>query len=423
MMRILRYPVKISMESFHEPNFELVADILYWMMQRYDPSIQVHNSIDSESDRIQFISGIVMDFYDKSHCRLDARRLYLSDGHAVKELHKVASLLVDAVKLAHRSHGLHDQNQQDASSIDLVEPSMEDVRTLRTMATKITESGAKLHSLLMKEMNAKRLREEASSFLDAANTSFGTSKEFESVQEILCKKLDEVKHIMKVIEDEVADVEADKNDVLADVRKRTNDLERNNQRLENLENTQPAFMAEYGEFEIEIQKHYELYMERYRNIHYLHHELEILEREEQDKINEVKRNKKRLQAKIRDEEIKIFEGYGETLNERKRSTSRNKNSKGVESNASPDRSSSTKDLIESEENSKIIIDGDDSSSDDGSSKLISPSIERNLSTSDDSSSKASSISVDSATYFLGSDDISEASTNSKRSSADSDNDF
>ena len=108
---MLRYPAIISIESFTFPNFKLVADILYWLVQRYDPSIaihvHVHSSIDTdtERDRVQFISGIVNDFYDSSNCRLDAKRLYASDGRAVRELLKVANLLVHAVRVE-RNHRL-----------------------------------------------------------------------------------------------------------------------------------------------------------------------------------------------------------------------------------------------------------------------------------------------------------------------------
>jgi clusterin-associated protein 1 len=35
MMRALGYPRLISMENFRKPNFELVADILYWLALRY----------------------------------------------------------------------------------------------------------------------------------------------------------------------------------------------------------------------------------------------------------------------------------------------------------------------------------------------------------------------------------------------------
>lgn len=34
IMRGLGYPRLISIENFRNPNFELVADILYWLAQR-----------------------------------------------------------------------------------------------------------------------------------------------------------------------------------------------------------------------------------------------------------------------------------------------------------------------------------------------------------------------------------------------------
>lgn len=37
MLRSLNYPRLISLENFVKPNFELVADILYWLAQKYDP--------------------------------------------------------------------------------------------------------------------------------------------------------------------------------------------------------------------------------------------------------------------------------------------------------------------------------------------------------------------------------------------------
>ncbi len=33
-MRCLGYPRLISMENFRTPNFELVADLLYWLLKR-----------------------------------------------------------------------------------------------------------------------------------------------------------------------------------------------------------------------------------------------------------------------------------------------------------------------------------------------------------------------------------------------------
>jgi Clusterin-associated protein-1 len=46
MMRALGYPRLISVDNFRTPNFELVADILYWMVKRYDPDVSIrYNSV------------------------------------------------------------------------------------------------------------------------------------------------------------------------------------------------------------------------------------------------------------------------------------------------------------------------------------------------------------------------------------------
>ena len=55
IMRNLGYNRNISMENFRDPNFELVADLLYWFAQRYDPKMDISDDIEDEKDRVAFI--------------------------------------------------------------------------------------------------------------------------------------------------------------------------------------------------------------------------------------------------------------------------------------------------------------------------------------------------------------------------------
>ena len=507
---MLRYPAIISIESFTFPNFKLVDDILYWLVQRYDPSIaihvhvhvhvHVHSSIDTERDRVQFISGIVNDFYDSSNCRLDAKRLYASDGRAVRELLKVANLLVHAVRVE-RNHRLgndgNDGNDDDTkqckekegTSVSVskdnkcenenenenAEICMDDVKLLRSLTTQITERGARLHSLLAREAKAQKAREDVSLFLEAAtatatSSSIGegagtgtgtgednnmyTQHETRTIQDTLQRQVQEVQRTMESMEQEFSNMEADKNDILAEIKNKKSELDRNNLRLESLEHARPAFMGEFEQFEIELQKHYELYMERYRNIHYLKHELEEVERAEQDRAEELKRNMKRLQAKIRDEELQVFRGYNDKNNSRGGKSTRSavgsssdsKHNSTGSANASLQSPSQPITDDESEEASEIVLEDDDSSTDSDplgigigigigiDSRPTTTGSNRNLQKSnvgngnmEKSSPKASSSthslggSVDSATYFLGSDEISEGgSSNSSSSSSGTD---
>ena len=55
ILRALGFTRNVSMENFREPNFELVAELLYWFALRYDPKADITDDIDDEKDRIAFI--------------------------------------------------------------------------------------------------------------------------------------------------------------------------------------------------------------------------------------------------------------------------------------------------------------------------------------------------------------------------------
>ena len=65
-------------------------------------------------------------------------------------------------------------------------------------------------------------------------------------------------------------------------------------------------MDEYEKLERELQKQYEVYLEKFRNLGYLEHELNNLNKAEQDKVEEAERALKRMQKRIREDELKII---------------------------------------------------------------------------------------------------------------------
>lgn len=56
-MRALGYHRIISMENFRRPNFELVADILYWLALKYDPNTDISDNIDEEVSNTKSIAS------------------------------------------------------------------------------------------------------------------------------------------------------------------------------------------------------------------------------------------------------------------------------------------------------------------------------------------------------------------------------
>jgi clusterin-associated protein 1 len=93
MLRALNYSRIVSLENFAKPNFELVADILYWLAQKYDPQTDISDDINEEKDRVEFMRTIVNLFAVKARIKLNPKKLYQADTDAVTEILKIASLL------------------------------------------------------------------------------------------------------------------------------------------------------------------------------------------------------------------------------------------------------------------------------------------------------------------------------------------
>jgi len=58
MLRSLGFPRQVSVENFRQPNFQLVAEILTWLVQRFDPHANIPTDIEMESDRVIFIKAV-----------------------------------------------------------------------------------------------------------------------------------------------------------------------------------------------------------------------------------------------------------------------------------------------------------------------------------------------------------------------------
>ena len=80
-MRSLGYPRIISMENFRNPNFELVADCLDWLVSRYDETANIDDDISTESDRVFFLKAVAQVFMSKARIKLNLKRLYAAGGY------------------------------------------------------------------------------------------------------------------------------------------------------------------------------------------------------------------------------------------------------------------------------------------------------------------------------------------------------
>ena len=115
IMATLGYPRLISIENFKVPHFELVADALEWLCHRYDKNMEILSDIRTEQDRVAFLKSVAEQLLVKARVKLNLKNLYASNGFAVRELLKVATLLHDA----HKNASLDQEEAEEAMTVDI----------------------------------------------------------------------------------------------------------------------------------------------------------------------------------------------------------------------------------------------------------------------------------------------------------------
>jgi clusterin-associated protein 1 len=143
ILRNLGYGQTISFDSFRQPNFVLVADILFFLVQRYDPNLRLSQDIETEQERVTFLKSIAEVMATKMRIKLNTKKLYAADGYAVKEMLKIASMLDHAIREAKKEDEI-------ADSVPPLSTKVGEIRRCRQLATEITQQGAKLFDMLKK---------------------------------------------------------------------------------------------------------------------------------------------------------------------------------------------------------------------------------------------------------------------------------
>ncbi|KAJ3400633.1 Clusterin-associated protein 1, partial [Chytridiales sp. JEL 0842] len=153
-MRALGYSKLISMDSFRTPNFELMADIMSWLIRRYDPHFDVPEDIETEQERVMFVRSIAMFLAVKSNIRLNTRKLYMADGYAVKEMLKLANVLYEA----NRTISQHEEDSLGLPPLD-ISAKLPQLKACRALASEIIEQGSRLYDSLGRELELRDLRQ------------------------------------------------------------------------------------------------------------------------------------------------------------------------------------------------------------------------------------------------------------------------
>ena len=78
--------------------------------------------------------------------------------------------------------------------------------------------------------------------------------------------------------------------------------------MKSLENVRPQFMDEVNKLEKELTRHYDVYIEKVRNLDYLERELEKYHKAEEERKEEHDRKLKKMREKLRKEEVDLLRG-------------------------------------------------------------------------------------------------------------------
>ncbi|XP_068003461.1 clusterin-associated protein 1 isoform X5 [Melanerpes formicivorus] len=299
MMRALGYPRLISMENFRTPNFKLVAEVLLWLVKRYEPQTDIPSDVETEQDRVFFIKAVAQFMATKAHIKLNTKKLYQADGNAVKELLKVTSVLYSAMNI--KGVEWADFSEEDSSKFKFdLGSKIADLKAARQLASEITSKGASLYDLLGKEVELREARAE----------SIARPLEINEAEKLVKIAIDSVLEQVQRTKAMLNNVALDEATLEAKIEKRKSELERSQKRLETLQSLRPAFMDEYERVEEQLQQLYSSYLEKFRNLTYLEQLLESERQTEQEMFEEAANLMRLMQSRLKEEEQNLLKSGG-----------------------------------------------------------------------------------------------------------------
>jgi clusterin-associated protein 1 len=294
-MRMLGYERTISVESFRTPNVELVADILYWLIKRYEPAADVAYSIEREHDRVLFFRQVCDVAMSKARVKLNPKKLYQADGHAVQEMLKLASLLRDGVAASQAD----EEADYTALQAHVAQRNVNEAKTIRQLCSDLTADSSHLYFLLEGERQTRPQRERV-----LAHTTDPSDSE-QRLKYLLLTAQSQVAGL----QEQLKSLAEDDDNLGQKIETKKTQLERAQKRLKALMAVRPAFMEEYEKYEADLQQQFVQYLEQYRNLEYLENILSKFNKVEDELLAEQEGRLARMREKLRREELSALHDH------------------------------------------------------------------------------------------------------------------
>ena len=298
-MCTLGYPrALISIENFKVPHFELVATSSSGSATGTTRTWRSSTRSGRSTTASPSSSRVAEQLLVKARVKLNLKNLYASNGFAVRELLKVATLLHDA----HRNASA-DADENDESIPADIGPGhkFNDIRLTRNLAADITKYGARLHELLGSHAEAK----------ENAARALGKNFDVDYLQKQLHQMNAQVSEQAESLRSALANLQGDEANLQQRIDKKRAELDRHEKRFASLKAVRPAFMDEYERLEAELAGQYAMYVQAWRNLSYLESELDEINGEEEDAMRENDRQMQMMQKRLREEELRVLRGHAQ----------------------------------------------------------------------------------------------------------------
>ncbi|XP_045448990.1 clusterin-associated protein 1 [Melitaea cinxia] len=262
-MRALGFPHQISLDSFRNPNWDLVESCLKWLAERIEPDASLAGGKESVEQRVAMVTHAVELFHSRANLKLNGKKIYGADGWAVRELLKVATLLRSALETPNQDDSFNDSNplMYDITS------RVGEIKQARSLATDITAQGAFLYDLLAKEPENKDQRDKALS----------RQLDMSSLEAALNRAVESLAGQVAAVREQIDNVASSEAALDAKLERRRAELQRAEKRLHTVQKIKPAYQGELTNLEGEIEQLWDQYVLRYRCVEALKHQLSLLE--------------------------------------------------------------------------------------------------------------------------------------------------
>ncbi|KAF5399765.1 Clusterin-associated protein 1 [Paragonimus heterotremus] len=354
MMCTLGFTRNISMENFRTPNFPLVAEILSWLVARYDSHADLPQCLDTEQDRVIFIKTAAHFMATRACIRLNTKKLYQANGFAVKELMKIAKVLYSAMC---KNDKTDDNEASELCVTELFDISKKkQLQEGRSLSSQLASIGASLHTLLGREVGLR----------EARDGSIRRQLDSAWVEQCVADARDALHGQVEKTEAALVNVAADEATLDGKIEKKRSELDRNRKRLATLQSVRPAYMEEYEQLEEELSSLYSFYLTRFRNLAFLENQYEELMRvgasqgEDGETTLKTIAEQLKLNSKCSPDDLVSKLGTHGGMNESTEPQSKRQNGRGVADTAGDDRL----DEDDDDEVEDGLIDGQEEEDDD-----------------------------------------------------------